>query len=262
MRKPVQARSKAKRKDVLDAAALVFAEKGYAGATVQDILELSGVSKGALYHFFRTKSEIAEAVVTEGFTMEAAQPQSPRLQSVVDASIALAVLTPRVPAVKAAARLATEPDHPRFFGTLWRAYIPQVQELLAQAEELGELRTGVDPAPTAQTWVAAYVGVDLMCRLSYDELPARIAAMNAGVAHGIATPQTFGQLDLSVDRGLRLVQRSRTAAARPGTVQGAAGPVSVTAGTARAASDPIGLADDEVARLGTVLRSWENGPGT
>lgn len=211
MRQPVQQRSKAKRKDILDAAARIFAEQGYAKTTVQDILDRSGVTKGALYHYFATKQEVAAAVVLEGFTMDAAQPGLPRLQSVIDASIALAVLTPQVPVVKAAARLATEQDHP-FFGHLWSMYIPQVAELLKQAKDLGELQRGVNPERTAKTWVAAFIGIDLQFRREYDQLPEEIAQMNATVVRGIATNETLLELDVSVARGDELIRQSRWAA--------------------------------------------------
>ncbi|MEU6772482.1 helix-turn-helix domain-containing protein [Streptomyces sp. NPDC046759] len=211
MRRPVQDRSKAKREDLLDAAARLFAERGYAHTTVEDILKRACMSKGAMYHYFRSKQELAQAVVTEGFSMDAAQRGLPRLQSVVDASIALAVLTPQVPVVKAAARLATEQDHP-FYGHLWRGYIPQVTALLTESHDLGELLPGVDPALTARTWVAAYTGIDMMQRRDYHLLPQEIAPMNAQMVRGIATPETLMRLDVSVERGYRLMQESRWAA--------------------------------------------------
>ncbi|MFF2715660.1 TetR family transcriptional regulator [Streptomyces sp. NPDC058011] len=113
MRQPVQQRSISKRRELVAAAARVFAEKGYYRTTIEEITTLAGVGRGAFYHYFnKGKSDVATAVVTEGFTMDAAVPTLPRIQSVVDASIALATLTPVVPVVKAAARLATEQDHP------------------------------------------------------------------------------------------------------------------------------------------------------
>lgn len=212
VRQPVQQRSISKRRELVAAAARVFAEKGYYRTTIEEITTLAGVGRGAFYHYFnKGKSDVATAVVTEGFTMDAAVPTLPRIQSVVDASIALATLTPVVPVVKAAARLATEQDHPDFYGHLIRLYIPQVTQLIEQAKEFGELQQGVDPALTAEAWVMLYSGTDQHARLDYHRLPQKIAQANAVIVRGIVTAETALKLDMSVQRGELLVRQSRWA---------------------------------------------------
>lgn len=47
---------------ILDTAAHLFAEKGYAHTTLQDIIDAAGLSKGAVYHHFKSKEEIAAKV--------------------------------------------------------------------------------------------------------------------------------------------------------------------------------------------------------
>ncbi len=47
---------------ILAAAGEVFAQKGYDAATMQDIMEKSGLSKGAIYHHFKSKEEIMQAL--------------------------------------------------------------------------------------------------------------------------------------------------------------------------------------------------------
>ena len=48
---------------ILDAAQRLFLEKGYDNTTIQDIVgELGGLSKGAVYHHFKSKEEIMDAV--------------------------------------------------------------------------------------------------------------------------------------------------------------------------------------------------------
>lgn len=47
---------------ILDAAAQLFAQKGYQNTTLQDIIERTKLSKGAVYHHFRSKEEIARRV--------------------------------------------------------------------------------------------------------------------------------------------------------------------------------------------------------
>ena len=48
---------------ILDVAQRLFLEKGYENTTIQDIVsELGGLTKGAVYHHFKSKEEIMDAV--------------------------------------------------------------------------------------------------------------------------------------------------------------------------------------------------------
>lgn len=53
------------RQRILDAAVEVFANKGYHDARVDEIVELSGTSKGAVYFYFPSKQHIFLALVDE-----------------------------------------------------------------------------------------------------------------------------------------------------------------------------------------------------
>jgi AcrR family transcriptional regulator len=44
--------------ELLDAALLVFSERGYRNTRIDDVAEAAGVTKGALYHYFATKEEL------------------------------------------------------------------------------------------------------------------------------------------------------------------------------------------------------------
>ncbi len=49
---------------ILDVAYRLFMEKGYEGTSIQDIInQLGGLSKGAIYHHFKSKEDILVAVV-------------------------------------------------------------------------------------------------------------------------------------------------------------------------------------------------------
>jgi AcrR family transcriptional regulator len=53
------------RRAILDVATRVFAERGYRSARMEDIIDASGLSKGAIYFHFRSKLELARAVVVD-----------------------------------------------------------------------------------------------------------------------------------------------------------------------------------------------------
>ncbi|HWF52830.1 MAG TPA: TetR/AcrR family transcriptional regulator [Solirubrobacteraceae bacterium] len=56
--KPRERRRKKRDEEVLSAAAKVFAERGYADASVQDVADELGILKGSLYHYIRTKEDL------------------------------------------------------------------------------------------------------------------------------------------------------------------------------------------------------------
>jgi AcrR family transcriptional regulator len=50
------------RGDLLKTARALFTEKGYAGTATEEIVQQAGVTRGALYHHFRDKEELFQAV--------------------------------------------------------------------------------------------------------------------------------------------------------------------------------------------------------
>lgn len=79
------------REQLLDAAARVFARKGYAGTKIQDIVREAGLSTGAVYGRFGSKDDLLrEAVVRR--TANAAQlgvPVGARVADLIERSAAL-----------------------------------------------------------------------------------------------------------------------------------------------------------------------------
>lgn len=58
-------RGDATRQQLLDAAATVFVERGYAGATTKEIARRAGVSEGTIYRHFADKRELFAAVFAD-----------------------------------------------------------------------------------------------------------------------------------------------------------------------------------------------------
>ncbi len=53
------------RQDLLDAALTIFSQTGYTAARLEDIAEAAGVTRGAIYHHFGSKSELFLALLEE-----------------------------------------------------------------------------------------------------------------------------------------------------------------------------------------------------
>lgn len=64
-RTPQHERRARTRARLLRAAGTVFADRGYHGATLDDVLAEAGVSRGALYHYFSSKQQLFLALLNE-----------------------------------------------------------------------------------------------------------------------------------------------------------------------------------------------------
>jgi len=60
-----QERAERTRRDVLDAAREVFTRRGFAEASMEEIAERAGVTRGPLYHYFDSKQDLFAAVYEE-----------------------------------------------------------------------------------------------------------------------------------------------------------------------------------------------------
>lgn len=54
-----------RRNEILDAAERLFYAKGYEKCTVNDILKEVAIAKGTFYHYFKSKEEVLDAVVSQ-----------------------------------------------------------------------------------------------------------------------------------------------------------------------------------------------------
>ncbi len=54
--------AEATKRELVDVARRLFAERGYAGTSLDDVVREAGVTKGALYHHFENKRELFAAV--------------------------------------------------------------------------------------------------------------------------------------------------------------------------------------------------------
>jgi len=68
-----------RRRELLDAAIVVFARKGFHASRVGDIAEEAGVAHGLLYHYFRSKDEVLETIVRE--TWQLLQADTERIEA-------------------------------------------------------------------------------------------------------------------------------------------------------------------------------------
>ena len=74
-------RTEATKRALIDAARVLFVERGYAETATPDIVQMAGVTRGALYHHFEDKRALFRAVVEQEAGAVAAAIEERSLQS-------------------------------------------------------------------------------------------------------------------------------------------------------------------------------------
>jgi AcrR family transcriptional regulator len=162
----------ARRNQILDAAWICFAEKGYRGTTMQEIGVAAGMSAAAIYLYFENKEAVlrasnersqemgrklvADAVQSEGDPLGALQLIGRAMLSVFDdpsfdaaTRVSLETFPEMIRRDDLRAALREEID-------FWRT---AVSEILRRAREVGELRVDVDVDDLATLLISAWMGL-------------------------------------------------------------------------------------------------------
>ncbi|MFG2142090.1 ScbR family autoregulator-binding transcription factor [Streptomyces sp. NPDC048650] len=197
------------KRQLLEGAAAVFNRRGYDAATIQEILDESGLTKGSLYYHFESKEELAVAVMKEQVVDIKVAPQSSKLQEFVDAGQALAHQLRDDVLQQAAARMSTEQASQHLDRTeSMGAWTNFVIGLLTEARARGELLVSVDIQQTAEMYVGAFAGLQMMSQAvsGRQDLSNRLRIFFSHTMPSIATPTALAQLDLSCKRGAEVAK--------------------------------------------------------
>lgn len=141
-----------KRRQLLDAAVRVFARKGFHASRVGDIAEEAGVAHGLLYHYFRSKDEVLEAVFRENWSLliariesveETDEPAADQLRHISAIILRTWLHLPDVVRV-VIQEFGRSPELAERIGELTLP-IDAIQRVIARGIERGEFRKEVDP---------------------------------------------------------------------------------------------------------------------
>lgn len=166
--RPLQQRAVRTRDSLLVAAALTFERVGYSGATLEEIVVRADATKGALYFHFRSKADLAHAVLAANYERwdaiikdAAADLDAYRTLSHMVAAIAKA--HQRDPIARGAIRLLDEPDQlDRDAPTPPLDWVDFVTKLIRRGQRDGSIRRDLNSAASARVIVASFYGVDRM----------------------------------------------------------------------------------------------------
>jgi AcrR family transcriptional regulator len=143
----------------------VFARLGYDRARMSDIVQASGLSKGAVYFYFDSKESLAVAVLASrqeqwitgvAEILDAAQPGLPRLRALLPAMLTLLRQDPDAWVISRLSQTLAEDDATREVAAAsTRRWIDLVAEVISSADPPEE----TDPKDLARVVVGAFDGV-------------------------------------------------------------------------------------------------------
>ncbi|MER5985774.1 ScbR family autoregulator-binding transcription factor [Streptomyces sp. NPDC001787] len=194
-----QERALVTRQRVLRAAGEVFAERGYHGSAVSEIMVRARVTKGALYFHFASKEAMAMGVLSRlqntDTIMALAGPV--RLQALIALVNSYAAPPRTDPILRGALRLAGEPE---FESGIWHERLHlTITGLLTDAAHAGELLSHVDAAETAELITTMLAGLHRYAPApaAQDGAIERIASLWRHLLPSVAIPAVIPALDLA-----------------------------------------------------------------
>ena len=177
------------RRRILEVAAESFADRGYAGTSLSDVLKASGVTKGGFYFHFPSKEALALAALRykqEQWTgaVMAAVMRHPRAVDQLEAMVdALCDQHEHDPACRAISRLCTElgDEHPELrpeLGTQLTTWMDLVAALLRRGQDEGDIRPDVEPEIAAEVAVESFIGLETVAEVLTGRADLRRRAHN------------------------------------------------------------------------------------
>ena len=160
------------RRHIIDSAANVFAKVGYDKARMSDIIDATGLTKGAVYFHFDSKESLALAVLEAKKTewlarvradLAAELPGRRRITALLPTMLKAHRDDTSMWAIAKLSRNLTElgPDSPvhKPVAELNQGWIDLVAEVIRDAQTLGDARSDIDPTSAATAMIGAFDGI-------------------------------------------------------------------------------------------------------
>lgn len=143
MPKVTQEHLDARRTQILDGARHAFAQYGYDGATVARLEDATGLSRGAIFHYFDGKTDLFGAVAADVnrryIELMATQGLAETLREIANEDPELLAVL-----IETEFRLRRDEDFVRRLETRWEEQRPALAEWFRDQAESGAFRTDID----------------------------------------------------------------------------------------------------------------------
>ena len=177
---PRTGRGRASRERIVEHAAELFAERGVAGTSLDDVLTAAGAGKGQLYHYFSGRDELVAAAVGLRCTQVLAG-LTQALAGFVAGYEQMGL--PGCPIGSLAAEVAERNEGARRqAAAAFDAWEGLFADALERMRQQGELRADASPAVLATALLASIEGGMVLSQTRKDPASLHIA-VEAGLAH-------------------------------------------------------------------------------
>ncbi|MBI3688252.1 MAG: TetR family transcriptional regulator [Actinobacteria bacterium] len=166
---PATPKGEATRGFLLRVAAGVFAGRGYANTTLNELIEASGLTKGAFYFHFRSKSELALAVLRDQDARWLARIEDEvlgggravdQLRALIPVMLQLLAAEPGAWSIVRLTRdLAAEPALAEQVAKPMAEWVRLVGDIVRRGQLDGDLRPELDPDHVGAVLVGAFDGL-------------------------------------------------------------------------------------------------------
>jgi AcrR family transcriptional regulator len=200
---PKQERAVATRRQIVHAAAEVFDREGFERASLAEIVNQAGITKGALYFHFKSKEDLAAVVIDEGhsISMNAAAAIGASGATALAQMVMLCYEMGREmvddPIVRAGIRLTLEMSASIGPSTPYLDWINNCEQLVHTAVEQGDIVDTVDASALANFIVSGFTGIQLVSNVltGRTDLDARIDQMLKIILPAIVPARRRSKLD-------------------------------------------------------------------
>jgi AcrR family transcriptional regulator len=189
MTAPTLRKGERTRRRIVERAAPVFNQRGFAGASMNELVAATGLEKGGIYNHFGSKEALARealdysvSLIVDRFSraLDGREDAVDRLVAIVDA-FADEIDHPDVPGGCPVANTALESDdtnpelcaHARGAMDTWHRLIGSI---VKSGKQRGDLRAGTDPYELATVITATLEGALMLSRLMHEPAHMRRAA--------------------------------------------------------------------------------------
>lgn len=198
-----QERAIATRNEIVLAAATRFDATGYERASLAEIVELSGFTKGALYFHFKSKDDLASAIIEEqhAISMDAVAAiratRAPALEQIVMLSYEMGREIVEDPIVRAGIRLTLEMSAEAGPTAPYQDWIDGLRHVFGAAIEEGDVPDTIDPGELARYFVSAFTGIQLVSNVLTRrvDLDDRLDQMLSFILPSIVAPRRRHKID-------------------------------------------------------------------
>lgn len=168
---------------ILQAARTLFSTHGYENTTIDDIITASGVTKGAFYHYFKSKESLC-ATVIEHLKSDYQQIIN-SLPAELEPIGTLRKLLNKLAELNASGqwvncrlilRLTIEPhqEHPELQQKIcdfWQWYIGFYEKLIGQCRSVGQIKTYIGPKAQTRLLLALMAGTIMLEKIDPSAKP-------------------------------------------------------------------------------------------